>query len=136
VIVHRNREFLKNLILQIRIFLKDELKLSLHPNKIVLQHYKKGVKFVGAYILPHRIYSEKRTKGNFYRLITQWNTLIRSRKLDEDEIRHFQSSANSYLGFMRHYRTYRLRKRTLWRMSARFDKVLRPVAAYTKLIRK
>ncbi|GHV20764.1 hypothetical protein FACS189428_0190 [Clostridia bacterium] len=41
---------MKNLIVQIRSYLQKELGLTLHPKKITLQHYRKGVKFVGAYI--------------------------------------------------------------------------------------
>jgi hypothetical protein len=109
----------------------------LHPKKIELQYYKRGIKFIGAYLLPNRIYSDKRTKGNFYHLIDQWNTIIRSRqgsnKLSPEEGRHFQASVNSYLGFMRHYKTFRLRKRMFARMSARFDKILYPKNACTKI---
>jgi retron-type reverse transcriptase len=134
VIVHRDKDFLKSLIPQIQSFLKDQLKLTLHPKKIVLQDYKKGIKFVGAYLMPGRIYSDKRTKGNFYHLIDQWNTTIRNHQLSPEEIQHFQASANSYLGFMRHYKTFRLRKRIFNRMSARFDRFLQPKNAYAKLI--
>jgi hypothetical protein len=134
VIVHRDKNLLKSLIPRIRFFLKEELKLTLHPKKIVLQDYRKGIKYIGAYLLPDRIYSDKRTKGNFYHLIDQWNAIIRARKLSPEEIRHFQSSVNSYLGFMRHYKTFCLRKRMFARMSARFDKVLYPQNAYTKLV--
>jgi hypothetical protein len=73
-------------------------------------------------------------KRNFYHLIDQWNAIIRARKLSPEEIRHFQASVNSYFGFMRHYKTFRLRKRMFVRMSARFDKVLYPKNAYTKLV--
>jgi hypothetical protein len=47
--------------------------------------------------------SDKRTKGNFYHLIDQWNTIIRSRN------------------------------RMFARMSARFDKILYPKNADTKI---
>jgi hypothetical protein len=138
VIVHPDKNLLKRLIPRIQSFLKEELKLTLHPKKIVLQHYKKGIKFTGAYLLPGRIYSDKRTKGNFYHLIDRWNTVIRSRqgsnRLSPEETAHFQASVNSCLGFMRHYKTFRLRKRMFARMSARFDRILYPKNAYTKMV--
>lgn len=43
VIVHENKEYLKKLIPQISGFLQSNLKLTLHPRKIYLQHYSKGV---------------------------------------------------------------------------------------------
>jgi hypothetical protein len=135
--VHPDKEYLKNLLHQIRTFLDKELGLTLHPKKITLQHYTKGVKFVGAYILPNRIYVDKRTKGNFYATIEKTNQRVRTDKtpLTSEEKDHLLASVNSYLGFMRHYKTYKLRKRMLYRMSAKWDRYMRPAKKYTKLKR-
>jgi hypothetical protein len=48
VIVHTDRHYLKQVIRQTKDFLKNELHLELHPHKVYLQHYTKGVKFPGA----------------------------------------------------------------------------------------
>jgi len=56
VIINNDKEFLKSLIPKIRSFLQNELQLELHPKKIYLQHFSKGVKFLGVVIKPHRIY--------------------------------------------------------------------------------
>lgn len=56
IIVHNDKEYLKSLIPKIRDYLKSKLKLELHPKKIYLQHYSRGVKFLGAVIKPRRIY--------------------------------------------------------------------------------
>ncbi len=56
VIVHQNKDYLKSLIPKIRDYLKNELQLELHPKKIYMQHFSKGVKFLGVVIKPHRIY--------------------------------------------------------------------------------
>ena len=68
-IVHSDKSFLNSLIPVVRSFLVKELGLTLHPRKIILQHYEKGVRFIGAYLMPNRIYIDRRTKGNFYALI-------------------------------------------------------------------
>lgn len=47
-------------------FLKQTRELIINPNKIYIQHYKKGVKFIGAVIKPKRIYISSRTISNFY----------------------------------------------------------------------
>jgi hypothetical protein len=136
-IVHQDRELLQNSIPRIASYLKEELAITLHPAKQYLQHFSKGIKFTGAFLLPNRIYIDRRTKGNFYALIRQWNKKIRNRtgpeRLSVEEQKKFQSSVNSYLGFMLHYRTFRLRKRQLYRMSACFDRYFRPANAYKKL---
>ncbi len=124
VIVHQNKDYLKNLISEIALFLKKSLHLTLHPNKIYLQHYSKGVKFLGTIIKPNRIYIANRTKGNFFEAIKKQNLviwdLVKSQnknagefELDKQIANHFLSSMNAYLGIMKHYRTYRLRKRTI-----------------------
>ncbi|MCX6280050.1 MAG: RNA-directed DNA polymerase [Bacteroidetes bacterium] len=110
VLVHPDKEYLKSLIPELTGFLHSRLQLTLHPKKIYFQHYSKGVKFLGAVILPNRIYIADRTKGNFYEAIQRQNVIARRHKPTRDEKAQFLSSMNSYLGIMRHYRTYRLRK--------------------------
>ena len=67
VIVHPDKEYLKSLIPLIKEYLQSELSLELHPKKIYLQHYARGVDFLGTVIKPHRIYIRNRMKGNFYK---------------------------------------------------------------------
>jgi retron-type reverse transcriptase len=113
VIVHNDKDFLKALIHSIRNYLHDELRLQLHPNKIYLQHFSKGVQFPGVIIKPHRIYIANRTKGNFYQAIQTQNRIARHHKPTKDEQAAFLSSMNSYLGIMKHYKTYKLRKKMI-----------------------
>jgi RNA-directed DNA polymerase len=146
VIVHNDKNYLKSIVPKIREFLKSELRLDLHPKKIYLQHYSKGVQFLGAVIKPYRIYIANRTKGNFYQTIQNWNLLIRERKLTKDEEEKFLCSINSYLGIMRpckasqqgkHYKTYNLRKKLLRAgLSAYFYNTFTIGKNYLKLQRK
>lgn len=120
IIVHEDKMYLKSLIKQISNFLQNELHLTLHPKKIYLQHYSKGVPFLGAIIKPGRIYIGKRTKSNFYQAIQNQNTVVLHSKPTKEEQLMFQSSMNSYLGIMKHYNTYKLRKRMLWKNLSAF----------------
>lgn len=113
VIVHQDKEYLKALIPQLQNYLLTNLQLNLHPDKIYLQHYSKGVKFLGAVIKPNRIYIANRTKSNFYIAIERQNKIIRDHKPSKEELAAFLSSMNSYLGIMSHYKTYKIRKRML-----------------------
>ena len=54
LLVHHDKTYLLSLISKIRDFLKDELGLTLHPRKIYIQHYTRGVNFLGVLIKPHR----------------------------------------------------------------------------------
>lgn len=83
----------------------------MHPKKIYLQHYTKGVQFLGVVIKPNRIYVARRTKSSFYKAIQKQNAVVQNKKPDKEQQAAFLSSLNSYLGIMRHYKTHRLRKK-------------------------
>ena len=137
VIVHDDKEYLKRLIGAIRTFLRVELRLDIHPKKIYLQHYTKGVPFLGTFIKPDRIYIGKRTKGNFYRAILNQNEITNKAKPTIEEQVRFQSSINSYLGIMKHYNTYSLRKKMLWKhLSPYWWNVVYLSGGYAKFVRK
>jgi hypothetical protein len=113
VIVHEDKKYLKQLIPILSDFLNSSLELTIHPKKIYLQHYSKGVKFIGGVIKPHRIYIANRTKGNLYASIDKYNQIARDHKPTKQEKDAFMSSMNSYLGIMKHYKTYNIRKTML-----------------------
>jgi hypothetical protein len=115
VIVHPDKDYLKSLIPQLSNFLLSNLQLTLHPKKIYLQHYSKGVKFLGTVIKPNRIYIANRTKGNFYNAIEKQNKIIQDHKPTKEDKAAFLSSMNSYLGIMKHYKSYNLRKRMIFK---------------------
>lgn len=120
--VHNDNNHLKSIIPKIRDFLKSELQLELHPKKIYLQHFNKGVKFLGAVIKPNRIYIANRTKGNFYEAIQHHNAISKAHKPDKEEQAAFLCCMNSYLGILKpakttplgtHFKTYKLRRNML-----------------------
>jgi len=115
IIVHPDKEYLKSLLPTIADFLKNKLQLTLHPKKIYLQHYTKGVQFLGTVIKPNRIYIANRTKGNFYNAIQKQNEKVKQHKPDKEAQAIFLCSMNSYLGIMKHYKTYNLRKKMLFK---------------------
>ncbi|NOT13393.1 MAG: hypothetical protein HOP23_16445 [Methylococcaceae bacterium] len=115
IVVHENNDYLKSLIPVIKVRLQERLQLTLHPNKIYLQHYTKGVQFLGAVIKPHRIYIAKRSQGNFYAAIEKQNNMVKEQKPSKEQQAAFLSSMNAYLGLMKHYKTHKLRKRLLFK---------------------
>jgi len=119
IIIHPNKEYLKSLIPIIRNYLKVHLGLTLHPRKIYLQHYSKGVKYLGAVIKPGRLYIGNRTVGNFSTAVQLQNKAVDSGNAypGETEKAAFLSSMNSYLGMMKHYKSYRLRTSIITRLS-------------------
>jgi len=117
VIAHEDKEYLKSIIPILREYLQNQLSLELHPDKVYLQYFSKGVSFLGTAIKPYRIYIQNRIKGNFWRKVQYWNNLLAEKRglLTKEDIKQFLSSINSYLGIMKHYNTYKLRKKILAR---------------------
>ena len=111
IIIHKDKEYLKSIIPIMRDYLKDSLFLELHPRKIYLQHFSKGVRFLGVFLKPYRIYIGDQTKSSFYKKTKCWNKfLINNHVIDKKALEKFISSENSYLGIFKHYNTYHLRR--------------------------
>jgi len=138
VIVHQDKEYLKSIIPVLRKYLQDELLLELHPNKIYLQHFSRGAPFLGTIIKQHRVYIRNQTKGNFYKTIRYWNNfLAEERNLAKESLAQFLASVNSYLGIMKHYNTYKLRRKILTEnLSPRFGDYIYIADDYVKLVSK
>lgn len=90
----------------------SEMSITLHPKKCYIQHYSKGVKFIGAVVKPNRIYIGNRTKGNMYEKIKQFESKCIQGDLSILDLFKFQCQINSYLGFMKYYCTYKIRKKS------------------------
>ena len=90
-----------------RKFLREELSLTLHPEKIYLQEIGKGVRFCGAVIKKGRVYVSNSTLGMIYDSIDRYN----KGKASKDML---VRSINSYFGLLCHYKTYAIRWR-LWK---------------------
>ena len=113
ILVHSDKEFLKGAVLKIKDYLEKERGLKLHPRKTYLQHFKKGVCFLGTFVKPHRIYIGTPTKKNFYAMAGEWNLIARKNQgISDEEAKKFISGVNSYLGLMKHYNTFKLRGKT------------------------
>ncbi len=110
IIVHQNKNFLKELIQLIKKYLSENLDLKIHPKKTYLQHYINGVKFLGVIIKPNRIYIGNRLKSNFFNAFKKQNKLIYENKPTDDDKLSFQSSINSYLGLIKNYNSYNFKK--------------------------
>lgn len=104
ILISESKQTLLDAVPMIREFLKRSAGVTLHPNKFYLQHYTKGVKFIGAVIKRGRTYISNRTVNNAFGCIRRLN---RRKASAEDMV----ASVNSYLGIMRHHATYNIRKR-------------------------
>ena len=92
IMVGQDPDALMALLPQMRSFLKDHLKLDLHPNKIELRKLKQGIDFLGYIVLSKYQLLRKKAKRRMFKNIRE-NDLSKSR-------------LNSYLGLLSHGEEY------------------------------
>ncbi|MBI2011417.1 RNA-directed DNA polymerase [Candidatus Daviesbacteria bacterium] len=90
------------LIDQISEFLKDHLKLELHPKKIVLRKLDWGIDFLGYIVLLHYRLPRTETKRRIFR------------KLKELGSENFNRPLQSYLGYLSHANSFKLRQKLIF----------------------
>lgn len=91
----------------LRRFMSLYLHVHLHPDKFYFQHYTKGVPFIGSVVKPRLIYVGNRTVTNAIDAVYRLNHYSTS----DAKLLHNVQSLNSYLGVMRHYDTYHIRRK-------------------------
>ena len=139
IIIHKDKEYLKILVSLLKRHLKQNFFLELHSKKIYLQHFSKGVLFLGAIIKPYRSYIGRRTKGNFYRKIGYWKDFFENNKgkMSKKNKSDFLASVNSYLGAIKRKNTYKLRKKIVVEyLLPFFEKYILSSGDYGKVVLK
>lgn len=120
-IVSPDREWLKSLIPAVRIWLDEQLGLTLHEGKIRVYNVNHGVDFLGAYLKPWRNYICNRTLKRMNIKISQLKPCVNA-EIEEtasEEQTHLLASLNSYMGVLSHYKTYRIRE-SITKKNSRF----------------
>jgi len=105
ILLSDNKIELQQALHKINFFLRDCLKLKLHPNKVSIGKLEKGIDFVGYF---HR-YDQRFLRKNvvnkiFFRICEQVN------HPSQNPIK-FRQAINSYLGRLKHCKSYQLRKK-------------------------
>jgi RNA-directed DNA polymerase len=130
-IVHESKEKILEAIPLIREKLKN-IGVTLHPKKFYIQHYSKGVEFVGSVVKPGRTYVHNRTVHNAFNAIRKFNDVTP----DVDTMEQFMSVANSYLGFMKNRSTFHIRKKLIQSVSDYWWEYFTVSDDFTKVILK
>jgi len=96
VILHKDKEYLENILPKIAEFLETRLKLSLHPNKVSIKTFASGIDFLGWVNFPHHRIPRTSTKQRMFRNLKQ---------------NHKQESLTSYQGLLKHGDTHELQQK-------------------------
>ena len=94
IILHKNEDYLKELLLTIKSFLKEKLKLKLHPSKVFIRKLSQGIDFLGYVVLPYHKVLRTKTKRRMFKRINSKNL-------------------QSYLGILKHCNGYKIKKRII-----------------------
>lgn len=95
-------------------YLKNGLKLELHPQKITIRKYNQGIDFLGYIVLPHYILPRTRTKKRILKKLKDKIDNLRNAEITEGS---FNQSLHSYLGFLKHANSNKLKeqlKNQIW----------------------
>lgn len=100
VLLSANPDELLGYLIEISRFLKGQLKLNLHPNKIILRKLSWGIDYVGYNALPHYSLPRRKTVKRILRQIAKWK--------DAGDETALTRALPSYLGYLSHVKAYRL----------------------------
>ena len=105
ILVSADKEELEKLLTPIQQSLQEKLRLTLHPDKIQLVKYRKGVDFLGYVQFPHHRLMRKKSEQRMMHKISHAAYLYRNEAIDEARM---NATLQSYLGVLKHADAYRL----------------------------
>ena len=108
VIVLKGKHVVNSLTNQLIYILQNELKLIIHPNKIILRKLEWGIDFLGYVILPNHILPRTSTKRRMLGNIDVQICLFYKGLLDKYKL---SQTFQSYFGFLSHANSYNLKNR-------------------------
>lgn len=101
LVVSRDKSYLLSLIPEMRVFLKENLSLSLHPRKVTLKRWNQGIDFLGYISFPHHAILRPKTKRRILRVIRGKVGEYKRGEIMEEEL---NQSVQSYKGLLQHCR--------------------------------
>lgn len=104
VILGEKKEDLEILLVEIEFFLRNKLKLNLHPDKVILKKFSSGIEWVGYKIFPHHAILKKETKNRMFQKINEKEKELATGRIGLWE--YYQTVA-SYLGQLSHSAGYK-----------------------------
>lgn len=99
-VVSCDKEWLQSIIPKVENFLNSYLHLELHMGKTRIYDVRRGVEFLGAYVLPYRTYISNESLERMIKQIRKMKTT------HKDDV---YRSVNSWLGVLSHYNSFNIR---------------------------
>ncbi len=115
--IHRDKKFLASLFCVLDAYLRKNILLKLHTKKIYLQHFSRGVVFLGRVVLPYRIYLRNNIKKNIHKKINQWKIILKADKISKNQKNKIISCYFSYRGMLTSCNAYKLKQKLKAKLS-------------------
>ena len=99
ILLNSNQDVLLQQLKAVDVFLRQELSLLLHQDKVSIKKYTQGIDFLGYVILPHHITLRTKTKQRMIKKLKQKQVLLRAGAITRQS---FYQTLQSYLGLFEH----------------------------------
>lgn len=119
IVISRDRRLLHRILQEGRVYLRDELGLTLHPRKISLQRVSNGVRFIGTMIRPHRLVPNRQTVERLYAVIDELGMIENPTK---QVLKRYVGRINSLMGLLVYCDSYHVRRKA-WTMMPHKDRL-------------
>lgn len=119
IVISRDRRLLHCILQEGRVYLRDELGLTLHPRKISLQRVSNGVRFIGTMIRPHRLVPNRQTVERLYAVIDELGMIENPTK---QVLKRYVGRINSLMGLLAYCDSYHIRRKA-WMMMPHKDRL-------------
>ena len=107
ILISKNENLLMVYKKGIENFLKQNLKLELHPDKVFIKKLKSGVDFVGYVVLRNAVVLRTKTKKRIFKKLIKAKKELIIGKIDKDK---FDEILNSYLGVLKHCKSFGIKR--------------------------
>ena len=108
IILSDNESELLNLLRDIKVFLKEKLKLDLHPGKVFIRKLKQGVDFVGYVVLPNAVVLRTKTKRRILKKLKSAEKKLLAGEISEE---NFTQIKASYMGVLKHCKNKEIKRK-------------------------
>lgn len=108
IILFNDKPELVYLLRQIGVFLKEQLKLNFHPDKIQIRKLRQGIDFVGYVILPDAVILRTKTKKRIFKKLKKAKSEMLAGKISEEK---FSKIKASYLGVLKHCKDKEIKRK-------------------------
>lgn len=112
VILHHDNKYLAVLKDKIADFLKTRLDLSLHPTKVQIRKLRQGIDYLGYVSLPYARVPRVKVRRRIFRKLRHRVQQFKAGLISEESL---MRSFDSYMGFLVHANSHKLREKLLQR---------------------